>query len=51
MPRNQAAGSASIARMAGLSQLEVHGVLKSLCDLGLVEQAEGGWRLSELGRG
>ena len=51
VPRHQSAGSASIARMAGLSQLEVKGVLKSLCDRGLVEQVDGGWRLSELARG
>jgi len=51
VPWHDAAGSASIASVAGLSQLEVHGVLKSLCELGLVEQVEGRWRLSDVGRG
>ncbi|GAB3767556.1 DNA processing protein [Nocardioides ginsengisegetis] len=46
VPVSSSVGAESIARTAGLSLLEVGSALTRLRDHGLVEQAEGGWRLA-----
>ncbi len=45
VPVSRAAGADSIARTAGIGLLEVQSTLTSLLRLGLVEQAEHGWRV------
>ena len=49
VPVRMAVGVARIARAAGVSALVVQQVLPALLVAGLVEQREGGWRLSPLG--
>ena len=51
VPVRQAVGVARIARTAGVSALVVQQVLPALLVAELVEQREGGWRLSPLGAG
>jgi DNA processing protein len=49
VPVRTAVGVARIARTAGVSPLVVQQVLPSLLVTGLVEQRDGGWRLTTLG--
>lgn len=51
VPLRPPAGEAAIARAAGTSALAVQQVLPALLVAGLVERAEGGWRLTPLGVG
>jgi len=49
VPARTAVGIAGIARTAGVSALVVQQVLPALLVAGLVDQRDGGWRLSALG--
>lgn len=51
VPVRQPAGEASIARTAGVSVQGVQQALPALLVAGLVERADGGWRLTPLGVG
>ncbi len=48
VPVSRAASSASVARTAGLGLVEVRRALAYLTKRGMVEQADGGWRLAAL---
>ncbi|MCW2584671.1 MAG: protecting protein DprA, partial [Frankiales bacterium] len=49
VPVRSAVGVARLARTAGVSALVVQQVLPALLVAGLVEQRDGGWRLTTLG--
>ena len=51
VPVRQPVGVARIARTAGVSALLVQQALPALLAAGLVEQRDGGWRLTALGSG